>query len=243
MENSESRPNRPAEDSEQISDPSKVVRMLDRFTHHYMPLKVRIPGHKESYTSCIVEVDRKHVLLDELLPSSGHDLLLSEGAIKVTGKIDGIDILFSTTLINVINKDRMISYRMKLPSLVEYRQRRNNYRVHIPISLKLSVIMENNSGGMALGELHNLSYGGAGMIFLANQSIMNANQPHECAIKLHDGSWIYCTAILRYLKDIPSRETQYLGVQFLGLSSIQSRLIGRCINILEREMISKRVAL
>ncbi|NOR23360.1 MAG: hypothetical protein GQ542_03030, partial [Desulforhopalus sp.] len=63
-------------DSEQITNPAKVSRLLERFTRRYTPLTVQIPGHKEHYTSCIVDIDGKDVLLDELLPTTGHQLLI-----------------------------------------------------------------------------------------------------------------------------------------------------------------------
>jgi c-di-GMP-binding flagellar brake protein YcgR len=232
----------PLADSEQVTAPTKISRLLERFTKRYTPLTVQIPGHKQHYTSCILDIDGKSVLFDELLPSTGHQLLVTEGTLQVTGKLDGIDIQFFTTLKRVGDKDNMLTYYMNLPKLLEYRQRRMDYRARIPMTMKLPVIIENRSGKMIKGELHDLSFGGAGMIFLADKTTMKTERQHECAIELPDGKWIYCTAELRYSKDIPSRKTQFIGVQFIGLSPVQSRLIGRCINELEREAIRKRSA-
>ena len=229
-------------DSEQITDPKKVSRLLERFTKRYTPLTVQIPGHEEHYTSSIVKVDEKHVLLDELLPSTGHQLLATERALQVTGKLDGIDIQFFTTLDRVADKDNLLTYYMKLPGLLEYRQRRLDYRARIPMTMKLPVSIENKGGKMVRGELHDLSYGGAGMIFLADNTIMETGRLHECAIELPDGKWIYCTAELRFSKNIPSRKKQFIGVQFVGLLPVQSRLIGRCISELELEALRKRTA-
>ena len=235
-------PYQPLADSEQVTAPTKISRLLERFTKRYTPLTVQIPGHKQHYTSCIVDIDGEHVLLDELLPSTGHQLLVTEGALQVTGKLDGIDIQFFTTLKHVGDKDNILTYHMNLPKLLEYRQRRMDYRARIPMTMKLPVIIENRSGKMVKGELHDLSFGGAGMILLADKIMMKTERKHECAIELPDGKWIYCTAELRYSKNVPSRKTQFIGVQFIGLSPVQSRLIGRCISELEREAIRKRSA-
>jgi c-di-GMP-binding flagellar brake protein YcgR len=232
----------PLADSEQVTAPTKISRLLERFTKRYTPLTVQIPGHREHYTSCIVDIDGKYVLLDELLPSTGHQLLVTERALQVTGKLDGIDIQFFTTLKRIGDKDNILTYYIYLPKLLEYRQRRMDYRVRIPMTMKLPVIFENRSGKIMRGELHDLSFGGAGMIFLADKTMMKTERQHECAIELPDGKWIYCTAELRYSKDISSRKTQFIGVQFIGLLPVQSRLIGRCISELEREAIRKRSA-
>jgi len=140
------------------------------------------------------------------------------------------------------NKDNLLTYYMNLPKLVEYRQRRMTFRARIPVTMKLPIFIENNQGETTEGELHNLSYGGAGIISLPDESVMKKDSLHECAIELHAGDWIYCTVELRYAKDIPSRKTQFIGTQFVGLSAAQSRLIGRCISELEREAILKNTA-
>jgi len=64
---------------------------------------------------------------------------------------------------------------------------------------------------------------------------------HECAIELLGGEWLYCEVELRYSKNIRSRKRQLIGARFLGLTHDQSRLIGGCINELEREYMRKRI--
>jgi c-di-GMP-binding flagellar brake protein YcgR len=229
-------------DSEQITAPAKVLRLLKRFAKRHTPLTVKVPGHKEHYTSYIVDVDGTNLLLDELLPTTGHQLLVTERALLLKGKLDGIVIQFFTRLKHVDDKDKLLTYHMELPGLLEYQQRRQNYRVRIPMTMRLPVIIEISSDKMVKGELHNLSHNGAGMILPADKSIMEPRSHHDCAIGLPDGAWIYCSVELRYLKDTPSQETRFLGVQFVGLLPMQSRLIDRCINELERELIRKRSA-
>lgn len=233
----------PLADSEQITSPKKTSELLKRFTKHYTPLTVKIANHKQRYTSCIVSVEQDHLLLDELLPSTGHQLLITEGALLARGKLDGVDIQFFTTLQRAGNKDKLITYYMDLPELVEYRQRRETFRARIPVTMKLPVFIENTKGEEVKGELHNLSYGGAGIIMLPDKAIMEKGTLHKCSIELSKGEWIDCTVELRFAKSIPARNTQLIGTQFVDLSATQSRLIGRCINALEREFIRKRAAL
>lgn len=229
-------------DSEQISDPVKVSRLLERLTKRYIPITVQVPDNKEHYTSCIIGVDEKYVLLDELLPATGHQLLVTERKLLVTGKLDGIDIQFFSTLERVDDKDKLLTYYIKLPTLLEYRQRRMGYRVRIPMTMKLPVFIDNRSDKIVRGEMHDLSYSGAGMILLADNTIMEIKRLHECAIKLPDGTWIYCTVEFRYSRNISSKKTQFIGVQFVDLLPVQSQLISRCINELERESLRLRAA-
>jgi len=231
---------KPLTDSEQITNSHKILKLLERFTKHYTPLTIKIQNHPQYYTSSIVAVEEKYVLFDELLPATGHQRLIDERAIVVKGKLEGVDIQFFTRLQRASNKDKLLTYYMSLPELLEYRQRRMTFRARVPMSMKLPVFIENNKGETMEGELYNLSYGGAGIISLPDQSIMEKGALHESAIELPNGEWIYCTLELCYSKEIASRKTQFIGTQFVGLSAAQSRLIGRCISELERESIRKQ---
>ena len=229
-------------DSEQIIDPGRVTRLLERLARRYTPLSVKVSGHEELYTSCIVGVDGSYVLMDELLPTGGHQLLLAERRLEVEGKLDGIDIQFTTTLKRVDDQDNVLTYCMNLPARLEYRQRRQAYRVHIPMTRKLSVIIENPDDTAVEGLLYDLSHGGAGIIFPAGKIIVEPGQLRECAIELPDDAWLYCAVELRYAKETSSRDRQHIGARFSQISPAQAQLVGTCINELEREFIRKRAA-
>lgn len=228
--------------SELISDPAKVTNLLERVAKRHTPLTVQVPGHTEQYTSYIVDVEKSSVLLDELLPSTGHPLLLKERSLHVMAKLDGIDIQFITTLKRVDDKDKMLTYFMNLPKQLEYLQRRLAYRVHIPMSMSLRVIIDNRNDSVIEGVLHDLSHGGAGMIFPAGKPLVEPGMLQECAIELPDSQWLYCAVELRYSKNITSRDRQIIGAQFDDLSPAQNRLISSCISELEREYMRKRTA-
>jgi len=235
-------PHQSLPDSEQITDSARIVPLLERLGKQHTLLTVDIPGHPEHYTSSIVGVDRAYVLLDELLPSSGHQLLLAERSLQITGKLDGIDIRFISTLERVDNRDDMVTYHVNLPGQIEYRQRRLAYRAHIPMTQALRVIIESSDGTLIEGVLHDLSHGGAGMIFPDGPPAVVPGLLHECAIELPADVWLYCAVELRYTKTIRARQRQLIGARFDGLSPVQARLVGHCVRELEREFVRKRIA-
>ena len=155
------RPYKSLPDSERITDPVRVARLLEQLAKRHELLTAEIPGHPERYTTSIVNVGSPYVLLDELMPTTGHPLLLAERTLQVTGKLDGIDIRFITTLEHVDKQDDMVTYHMNLPGQLEYRQRRMDYRAHIPMAQLLRVIIDSGDGTVVEGVLHDLSHGGA----------------------------------------------------------------------------------
>ena len=228
-------------DSEQITDPVRVGRLLERIAKQHTLLTVEIPGHQELYTSSIVGVDGTCVLLDELLPPTGHQLLLAERTLQVTGKVDGIEVRFVSTLERVEKADNMLTCHMNLPARIEYRQRRSAYRAHIPLTQSLRVIINNIDGTAIEGELHDLSHGGAGMLFPKGPPVVVRDLFYECAIELPTGAWLYCEVELCYSKSIQSRNQQLIGARLKKLSPAQARLVGQCISELERELARKRM--
>ena len=229
-------------DGERITDPARIAGLLERLAKRRTLLTVEIPGRPERYTSCIVHVERPYVLLDELLPAGGHRLLLAGRTLRATGKLDGIEIRFIATLERVDERDDVITYHMNLPGQLDYRQRRVDYRAHVPLAQTLRVIIDCGTATAIEGELHDLSRGGAGIAVPLGTPAMEPGQLYECAVELPDGVWLYCGVELRYVKKIPPRERRLYGARFTDLSPVQSRLLGRCITGLERELIRKRPA-
>jgi len=227
-------------ESELVTDSGRIARLLDKMSRHYSPLTVKIPGYKIGYTSCVVGVDKPYVMLDQLMPTSGHDKLMAERKMHVTGKLDGVDIAFTTTLVRAEEQKNILTYYLKLPDKLQYQQRRQAYRVRIPMSKQLRVLIDNNDDTIITGELHNLSHGGVGKIIPDGQSKIHKGNQHECVIELPCGECLYCTVEMRFIKTIASRKRQLIGAHFINLSKIQKRMIARCISELELEEIRKR---
>ncbi|MEZ5542756.1 MAG: flagellar regulator YcgR PilZN domain-containing protein [Pseudomonadota bacterium] len=229
-------------DSERISNPVRVARLLERVARQHALLTIDIPGYTDRFTSCIVGVEGPHVLLDELLPASGHEILLAERRLRVTGKLDGIDIRFRTTLDSCDSHDGVVTYRTRLPAQLDYRQRRQDFRAPVPMAHRLRVLLEGRDGVLYEGELHDLSHGGAGVILPDVSSALVAGQTCACAIELPAAGWLYCTVELRYQRTIRGRDRVLLGVSFRALAPQQVRMITQYIIALERELIRKRAA-
>ncbi|MBT8131336.1 MAG: flagellar brake protein, partial [Gammaproteobacteria bacterium] len=226
---------------EQISDPARMAVLLDRMARHHALLTIEIPGSDEQYTSSIVAVNTPYVLLDELLPSSGHRRLLETRKLQVSGKLEGIDIRFSAALEDVEEQDGMITYRAHLPARLEYGQRRMDFRAHIPIAHPLRVVIAGDRDSVAEGELYDLSRGGAGIVLPGEAPALKPARWYDCAIELPGSDWLFCALEMRHAKDMPAGDRHLIGARFDELSPVQTRLVAHCITRLEREQIRKRV--
>ena len=230
----------PHSDSELVTDRVRIAALLERLTRQHTLLEVAIPGKPQRFTSSVVAVQDDHVLLDELMPAEGHQLLLEVRNVQVSGKLDGVDFRFIATLEDVDKADGMITYRVNLPARLEYRQRRMDYRAHIPIARKLRVIIDAGDADEIEGELYDLSLGGVGMILPGETPALHGSRWYECAIEMPDDSWLYSQIEFCHARTIPAHARHLIGARFPGLSPVQAQLVGRCIGMLERELIRKR---
>lgn len=234
-------PDKPLPDSELITDMARVARLLDRLAKHHSLLTIVIPGQSEAFTSSVVEVAEPHVLLDELLPNSGHALLLAQKKLQATGKLEGIDIRFVAELEAFDEQDGMVTYRVRLPARLEYRQRRSDFRAHIPISSVIRVVMVDDREHIFEGELYDISRGGAGIILPFDESVLEPGRWYYCAIELPGSSWLFCDIEQRHWKDLHAPGKHLAGTRFADLTPMQMRLVGRCISELQREQMKRRV--
>ncbi len=232
-------PDTPLADSEQITDSNRVACLLERLAKQHSLLTVHIPGHSEQFSTSIVGVDGPCVLLDELLPAAGHRLLLQARTLQVSGKLDGIDFRFTTALLDVDQQGDMITYRTELPTRRDYRQRRMDYRAHIPIAQRLRVVIERGDE-VVEAELYDLSLGGVGMVLPGEAPALRPRRWYECAVEMPDAEWLYCRIELCHARTIPDHGRHLVGARFERLTPMQSRHVGRCIAMLERELIRKR---
>ena len=149
-----------------------MVPLLERLARGRTPLTVQASCHGVLFGSCIVDVDRQKVLLDELLPASGQKLLLAERKLQVSAKLDGIDIRLACVIQRADIQDKMVTCYMDLPGQPAYRQRRLDYKVHIRMTKKLRVIIDSANGTGIEGFLNNLSRGSAGMLFPESEPVV-----------------------------------------------------------------------
>lgn len=220
-----------------------MAHLFERMARQRELLTVLIPGNPERHTSCILGVDAGHVLMDELLPATGHALLLAERRLRVSGRLEGIEIRFTATLDRVEDEDGAITYRVALPAHLEYRQRRLDYRAHIPMMRRLRVVLDRGEDADVIeGLVHDLSKGGAGILLPEEVSLPPHAVVYECALELPDDAWLFCTVDICHARSSRYRDLRLVGIRFLRPGPIQSRLLGHCIIELDREFVRKRTA-
>ena len=110
------------------------------------------------------------------------------------------------------------------------------------MSIHLRVLIDNevdNEPEIA-GELHDLSHGGAGIIFMKAEVALEPGHIYECAIELPENEYLFCSIELRYTRELHARKQNLTGALFLKLTPVQERLVGRFISETERDLMRRK---
>jgi len=219
-------------------NPAHVCVLLRRLLEQRCLLTVQIGNSSDCYTSAILEVvlEDGYLVLDELTPSEGHDRLSIEPRIQIKARLDGIEVRFASSVTRINTQDGLPYYKVPFPKLIEYPQRRQSYRVPIPLHLGLPTNILLCDERVLNGELRDLSPEGLGMrVRLGVPDPTDHGQLAICQIVVNKTLELVTDIELCHI-DPPARgRVPRLGARFLRLRADQERRIEQFCAELARE--------
>lgn len=148
---------------EDITAPSRRLALLKRFKERLASITVTVPGAPEEFLSAILDIvpDDGILILDELKPGPGHDRLLQARRCRVSMFAKGERLQFASELVSHALSNDIAYYRMTLPRQVRHYAQRGAYRVAVPMTQPLPVMVR-DAGTHLRGELIDVSLSGIG---------------------------------------------------------------------------------
>ncbi|HKK14431.1 MAG TPA: flagellar regulator YcgR PilZN domain-containing protein [Gammaproteobacteria bacterium] len=228
--------------NERITHPGQMLSLLRRVQESRELLTVSLSDDPHSYTSAILRVDpdTAHFLLDELKPATGHERLLTAGSLRASCRHRGIEISFIATLQEVGMAAGIAFYRMGLPEVIHYQQRRAHFRVPVGRALALPVHLTLDGQNLGEGEVRDLSVGGLGIRVSGPVPLERGQIVDQCAIAVPDGPSILTQVEVRFISRREDAAPAQIGARFLNLTRRDQNRLERLVTRLERELIRKR---
>jgi c-di-GMP-binding flagellar brake protein YcgR len=150
-------------DTELVRIPEKISTILDEINRHLVLIGVRLDSDGPLYNSLLVRLDpiRQKLYLDELNPLEEQQPLRAGQDLCVYASLRGIAIRFSMAVEDVLLEDEHTLYVGSYPSEISYLQRRDIFRVHLPIYDRRSVRLQQDESETELsGQIIDLSVKG-----------------------------------------------------------------------------------
>lgn len=226
---------------EKITNPHESARLLEMARSRHSLLEVSMPGVPDIFFSAFLAInaDDQFILMDEINTQQGHELLLVHKKINVSTKLNGIDLSFSSTLLNVFDKDGIAVYKIKYPESVLYLQQRKSYRINIGLGINIPVKMKREDGVPLYGNMINLSETGAGIALNSPCSVHMSEILPFCELRISEDQTIRCQLEIRYIKAKDDKKPQHIGGQFIGIDNMQQRELSRVVTDLQRDLMKR----
>lgn len=225
-----------------ISDRYQIAALMSRLVRDRVPISVMLPEQREFYSSVLLHSDREQrsIVADELFPARGHALVDAGTEMRMITHLDGIELRFRTRVEAVQQDSDGASYRLTMPTAVDYHQRRNAFRVPVSPALAIAVVVRDESEAPVLrGHLADISY--AGMRVATQSSIaLTAGARQICEVALPSGT---IQAVCEFRHSESDRRLQritYYGFRFIDIETGAQRQINHFTASLQRNQLRSR---
>jgi c-di-GMP-binding flagellar brake protein YcgR len=227
-----------ANDSFQISNPKQINLLLSHAHETHALFLAYFAGHSEQFTTALLGVYPKHgfLVLDELSPKQGHELLLDRKECKVTGKLDGVDLRFTTQLIEAKSKSGIAFYKAAIPKTVFYRQRREDFRVSTGAkNIPFHGYRGQGYQQVLRGSVIDISRNGMGIVLDDTVNMYPGDMIPACTVTLPNKEKVLFSLEARSVHPNRNRGTCRIGGRFAEIDKPSRRKIVRLLKKLERQ--------
>lgn len=226
-----------------ITDPPIMLGLLQRVIEERASLSIVLPGIDMPFDSLLLSVDPAldALVIDELNPISGHRRVAPNLLLRIGTRLDGVELRFRTRVAAIDRDSNIAAYLLDFPGELDYRERRNAYRVKIPVAAPLSwtVLAGSDRATPVALQVEDLSLGGIGL---------RLRQPHkvdvldatEGVLDLPDGP-LSVSARIRYLRRQAFGPVEdRAGAEFLDVGAQDLRRISHYAAELQRPLLRGR---
>ncbi len=236
---------KPSSNPNFLTDPKKIRCLLKNIEEAAPICTITIEGTNDSFSTSILDVqlENNQIILDELSPSHGNELVISKKAFKLSTIYNGIHLAFKVNNIETGRSREIVYYKVAIPNRIYYPQRRSSPRIQITVlHIPFSGISERTKATVG-GSIFDISRKGLSLgISITNNiaRLQRGDTLKNCRITF-EGRMISFDLSVRFVKtsNISTART-IIGGYFENLSSKSRNKLERFVATLEREEIRNR---
>ena len=245
IEHSVSRPPDIEPDYQIIQDHHHIVRLLDELRRERALLTALLDGGKQAFSTAIVEIRRKEraLILDELVPEQGNQMMMQGGKLWVLGQLHGVKTAFQSDIRDSGIEAGIVFHRIEIPQSIRHQQRRESFRAMVSLGIRTPVRIRTDGHPPLSGQLRDLSIGGLSVILplLKELDSLEPGTPVEaCEIELPGQGRLSVKAEIRHMRHSENRKHTQVGLAFRELQPQDQRQLQRSVTHLEREQLRKQ---
>ena len=224
-----------------LTDPDQIISLLKDIEQASPLCNIHIEGITEEFGSSILDVqlDNKQIILDELFPKYGNNLI-TDKKIKLSTTHNGIRLALMLSDITTGSSRGIAYYKSAIPNRIYYPQRRTTPRIQLnTLNIQFSGISDRTKSSVG-GHIFDLSREGIGIVIPNNRTrIQRGDLIKNCRVKLDDHAINFDLAI-RFVKTNQETGKTQIGGYFENTTSTDQNKLEYFVAALDREEIRKR---
>ena len=228
-----------------LIDTRKINKLLKDIEEESPLCTISIDGIPEEFSSSILDVqlESQQIILDELIPKHGNELLININNLKLTTIFNGIHLAFKLNNIKTGSSQGIAYYKAAIPQRIYYPQRRTSPRIQLNnLNIPFSGVSDRTNSTVG-GQIFDLSRGGIGITMPNNRArFQRGDLIKNCRISLEDSPMNFDLTV-RFVKTVNhgAGQTQ-VGGYFENIAPKSQNKLQRFVASLEREEIRKHKA-
>ncbi|RTZ39977.1 flagellar brake protein [Candidimonas sp. SYP-B2681] len=232
-----------------VTSSLEILSVLRSIESRRALLRMHVEGREVAIITTILEIDAasNSFIVDNSADEDFNRRITSAELVNFDTNIDKVRIQFSTAQVTGCMQDGMPALRVPIPDSLQRIQRREYYRVDIPVSNRASAtftIRDDKGERTVKFELKDISAGGIS-VFDNTHVLDNAlgTLYRDCRIELPEaGVVVTDLMIMRSLDEIllNGKESRLIGCRFFELSNPMNFIVQQYIGKLERKLNAKR---
>lgn len=220
-----------------------IQHLFKRISSKHSLLSVQIDSLDDYYGSAIIEINNEenYLVIDELYPKEGHEKIQTGTRLVFNTQYQGAFVNFSATVEAISENEKAAYYKIGIPKIIEYHQRRNTYRIATSVSEPIAVTLVNEDDIMFKGELRDISHGGLCLRVnaLPHITLNSENYIPTCLIQVNNRQKILSSINICHVEKVNETGSLRIGAEFANMSKIDRRELEHLIATLERAIIQK----
>lgn len=230
-----------------ILNPQQIIAMLGQFIYKSIPVTVQFNNGNDFILTRLLEARRDALIFDLGGDSQANKRLLKSATCTFVTAVNGIQVQFSTSGgVKQVWWGDADAFAVKLPTRVIRLQRRDAYRITIPVVKTIPVRLQYHQLGVTSNEtcpIHDLSISGLGVTFAQQPNHEIGETIERVTFVLPEQGEIECGGVIRHVTNIHdgSHTHSYrMGIAFKKLPRQMEIAIQRYIIAIE--LIRRKVA-
>jgi c-di-GMP-binding flagellar brake protein YcgR len=217
----------------------EILSVLNDLINYREPVTVYFNGGRDFMLTTILEARADGFIFDPSGDLKANGRLPKSANCVFVARLNGVRVQFSTRAVQTFSWGGSDAFASALPERVVRLQRRESYRILLPVAKPLMVKFFSGDG-LIMGDwpAHNLCVAGLGLVMSRMPNIEPEQGIGRMKLMLTKQHMIECAATVRHITPLGERQIRQnyrVGVSFTDLSPAKAVVIQRYITKVEHE--------